>query len=583
MSITIQTPTGVYGAKVDSRFHRMYNNQFFDYLSEQLPRNHKDMFKWCEVVWANSPVVVNAIKKLVNYPVTDFIYKTDSKKIREETRLFLEEHLDMKAHLVNLGLDYYIYGNVFRSVYFPFTRFLVCQSCGTEINAKEASYRMKKGEFILKCGNCKTERVSTIRDDLSQDISKIRLVSWDPKNVELSTNPITADTAYYYKPPASIVQGIMRGDGTIVNTVPEVFLRAFKVNKAIQLSNNFYHIKHGAISGLATGWGISPLVPTLKLYLYTSILRKSVEAIGLEHITPQRILFPQGNGNDPTMMSSMGQWKDQVTKALNAWRMDPNYVMLAPYPTGIVNLGSQGRGLMPTAELKAAEEDMIRALDIPVEFVFGSTNLNNSPIALRMLENQLQPYVSQLKKYVNWVIDTVNAQYDKDYCHVDFTPFTLSDDMMRQQMLMQIMGNGVSKTTVQEALRLNPDEERDKLKEEAIEDMKSQKELEFEQQEIQRNITNQAIEEQRAEEMGQMPNYDQQKLMAAAQNLVAQMLSVPYEERRSYLAQLKGEDFVMYSMVTTLLDSANNRKQRGGPEGGGMPPGAQGMMPGGNQ
>ena len=43
------------GISVSNKATKLYNNQFFDYLSEQLPKNHQDMFKWCEVVYNNSP------------------------------------------------------------------------------------------------------------------------------------------------------------------------------------------------------------------------------------------------------------------------------------------------------------------------------------------------------------------------------------------------------------------------------------------------------------------------------------------------------------------------------------------------
>ena len=548
------TPTGAFGAKTDTRYTRMYNNQFFDYMSEQLPKNHAEMMKWCEVVYANTPVVTNAIKKLINYPLTSFIYKSDATKIKEDTKKFLEDDLDMMSHLIDVGLDYYIYGNTFRSVYFPFTRFLKCSSCSTEVNIQQAQYRMRKGKFILKCGECNTERIATTIDRDREDASKISLIRWDPKQIELFANPITAEVNHYYTLPAEVRQGIVKGDRTIISSLPQIFLDAFATSKAIQFTSNFYHLKTGSLAGYSSAWGISPLVPCLKLYMYTGILRKSVEAIGLEHITPQRILFPQGATNDPTIMSSMSQWKEQVQKAIQRWRTDPNYVMLAPFPTGVTNLGSQGRQLMPNAELRAAEEDMIRALDIPVEFVYGTSNLNNSGVALRILENQLRPYVSQITKYVNWVIDTVNTKYKKDYCHIELAPFTLSDDLMNKQLLMQAVGNGVSKTTMLEALDLDPQEEATKATNEIIDDMKQQKILQKTQQDLEQDISNKVYEDQAAEMNGSIPQYDQQQLIAVAQQQAQQLMSVPYEERKSLLAQLQNEDYVMWALVTKQLD-----------------------------
>jgi DNA-binding transcriptional MerR regulator len=420
---------------------------------------------------------------------------------------------------------------------------------------------MKKGEFILTCSEChKTAKAEFIDRDV-ENFGDIRLVTWDPKNIELSSNTVTGSNRYFYKMPPSIRKGIENGDPNIVANIPKVFFEAYKKNKAIEFTNNFNHLRSHVVAGFSTGWGVSPLVPCLKLYMYTAILRKSVESIGLEHITPQRILFPQGTSNDPSLMTAMGDWKEQVQKALTHWRRDPNYVMMAPYPTGVANIGSQGRGLMPTQEIKAAEEDMLRALDIPIEFVYGSTNLNNSAVSLRLMENQLRPYVAQITAYVNWIIDTINAKYGKNFCHIEFSPFTLSDDLQQKQLLMQAMGSGVSKRTIQEALNLDSDDEEERLVEDAIRDMKVQKRVQEKQQEMEDDIAAQARQDTQAEETGTIPKYNQQKMIASAQQMVAQLLAVPYEERRSHLAQLKGEDYVMYSVVTNLLDSAHDKGQ----------------------
>ena len=564
------------GVNTSTKYSKLYNNQFFDYLSEQLPRDHKGMLQWCEVVYANTPVVVNAVRMLINYPITELVYKSEAKEIREDTKKLLEDHLDIYSHILSLGLDFYIYGNALRNIYFPFTRFLECASCGTQTNIKQAKFEVKRFEFVKTCGNCKDKRKAKLVDKPNKSMEDLRLVSWNPKQFELLTNEITGETSYYYSLNPDTKMLLMKGEMTLLKTIPEIFIRAAKEGRSIKMGDNFYHFKTGSISGMSSGWGISPLVPTLKLYLYVAILRKAVESIGLEHITPQRILYPQGTSNDPSIMSSMGKWREHMQKALEAWRRDPNYVMMAPYPTGVVNIGSQGRSLMPTNEIKAAEEDMLRALDVPPEFVFGSSSLQNSPISLRILENRLRPYVSQVTSYINWIIDTINAQYGKQYCHVEFTPFKLSDDLMQKQLMVSLMGNGVSKTTIQETLSLDPDDERNKLKQETLDDMRVQRELQEEQAEEEASLARQVKDEQQAQGTGTIPQYNQQQMIAQAQLQAQQLLAVPYEERRSYLAQIQNQDYVMWALITkqmeTLRDNLKDEEGKGGvlASGGGV-------------
>lgn len=534
---------------------QLYNNQFFDYLSEQLPRKIKDMFKWCELVYYNSPVIVNGIRKLANYPITEFVFDTQSDKIQQNTKKFLEQ-INIKSHLINTGLDYYIYGNCFKSMYFPFVRHLVCKKCNTSVNINMTKFKMQKGKFILHCNTCKNIGIATVDDKRTKDLSGVRIVSWNPYHIDLIANPITSEIQYYYTLPSLVRSGILNGDPSMINSIPPIFIDAVAQNKKVKFHSNIFHIKTPFLSGGDPGWGISPLAPTLKLYLHMAVLRKSVEAIGMEHIVPQRILYPEGRTNDPTIMTSMGRWKNELSLAINRWRRDPNYIMLAPYPTGVANIGSQGRALMPTQELKQTEEEILRALDIPPEFIMGTTNLNNSAIALRMLENQLAPYTDQFTNYTNWVIDMVNAEYDMDMCHVKFTSFKLTDDIMKMQLLTQIASSGgVSKTTIQETLGLDPQKEREQIIKDTIDATLDQKEIERELQKATTNITEQTMDEQEAQNSGNIPKYNQQKMIAQAQQIAQQLITIPFEQRKSQMAQLQNEDYVMWSLVRAQLDT----------------------------
>ncbi|MCB5270564.1 MAG: hypothetical protein LHW56_01820 [Candidatus Cloacimonetes bacterium] len=562
--LLMTTPTGVFGSKTDTRYTRLYSNQFFDYLSEQLPRNVKEMFRWCELVYSNSPLLVNGIKKLINYPITDFTFKTEAEGIKQATKELLDA-LKIETHLIQNGLEYYIYGNSFRSMYIPFTRFLICKSCGHAVNVRQASFKIKKFEFVLKCPNCSRTGIAEIRDDKIFDLTKIRIISWNPKSIELSTNPVTGDKTIYYTLSPGLLASIMRGDVETVATVPKVYFEAARKSRAIDITKNTFHFSAPSLAGMQSGWGISPLVPCLKLYLYISILRKAVEAIGLEHITPQRILFPERATTDPSVMSQMSAWKEQMYRALQMWRVDPNYVMLAPIPTGVVNVGSQGRALMPTNEIKAAEEEMLRALDIPPEFIMGTTNLNNSGVSLRLMENQLRPYIKQLEDFLDWVVTMINAHYGKNYCQARFTPFTLSDDVMQRQLLLSATQTGMaSRESVQEALRLDPDTERERMKKEQLDNARLSREVQEEIHKMENDPAAMAADAMAAQSTGTIGQYDQQQIINHAQQLAQQLATIPYEERKSQLAQMQEEDFILWALVTKFLERVHeqNRAER---------------------
>jgi len=545
-----------------SKYTNLYNNPSFDYLSEMLPKDIKDLFKWAELVVNNAPILANGVKKLINYPLTDFTYDTQSKQIREETKDLLENKLKMRSHLINLGMDYYTYGNAFRTVYFPFDRYLECTACGTATKIDYAKYKLVRGNFVMEC-QCGRKRRATIEDKDSTDVNRVRLTAWNPHQMELAYNPITSDTAYYYTLSGSLKKSIAMSDPVILETLPKVFIDSFVENKSIKFGSNLYHFKAPGLSGYATGWGMSPMMPALKPYLYISILRKASEAIGLEHITPRNILFPEATTNDPSMFSNMARWKEEIEFAIKKWRQDPNYVMTAPYPTGSVNVGSQGRALMPTEEIRDANQELALSLDVPPHFIYGTGTIEKSTVALRILENQLTPFKEQLVAYVNWVIDKINAKFGKSYCHVDLTPFTLADDMNKKQMLMQTTGTSTSQRTLLETLDVDPDQERERLVEEQVEAHRQQKNVEQAIQEEEMNIANRTQEEEAAQQMGTVPQYDQQRMYAHAQRIAQQLITVPYEERRSHLSQLQNEDYVMWAMVSKMIESAQNRDDTG--------------------
>jgi len=565
MNIPVISPISGQASYINSRYSRLYNNPHFDYLSEMLPRNIKELFKWCEVVYQSMPVIANGVRKLINYPVTDFVCNSESEVVRNKTRDLMLS-IKMKSILLNFGNDYYVYGNVFRSVYVPFKRMLVCSFCGAEIAIDDAAYKVEKQQIRLTCPECRKYGKAEIHDISTNNISDIRIVCWDPKQIELSQNPITGQTDYYYKLKKDFVQKILMGDRTTLRSTPKIFIEAALASKDVKMGSNFYHARNSSLSGYSSGWGIPPLMATLKNYMYIAVLRRAAESIGMEHITPQRILFPQSSGSsDPCIMSSVDRWQREITGALERWRMDPNYVMTAPYPTGVTNIGSQGRQLIPTEEIKDARMEMALALDIPPGLIMGDTNIQNSAVGLRILENQMTPYVEQLEDFANWVIESINLHLDKDYSEISLVPFRLADDLMTKQILMQSVGNLVSKSTLQEALNLDPDKERERLMQEQLSEHDMQQEIEQELKERAATAQAQTQMEVEEQETGRPSQYNQQKMIAQAQEQAMQLLQVPYEERKSILAQLQNEDYVMWALVSKQLEFMRDQ-QKGGEE-----------------
>lgn len=567
-NIPVISPIGGQTTVVNNRYNQLYNNPHFDYLSEMLPRDIKDMFRWCELVYHSMPTIANGIRKLVNYPVTDFSYGDAPENRRRQTKELLSS-IHMKSSLLDFGTDSYVYGNVFRTVYFPFQRFLVCKRCKRMVAIEHAKFKVRGKNIILYC-SCGHNDRADISDQDTNDISKVRIVRWDPKRIELRQNPITGKTLYFYEMPADVITAIKTGDVNVLADTPRVFIDAALEGKEVRMGGNFFHAKNTSLSGFSSGWGISPLMSTLKQYMYIAVLRRASEAIGMEHITPKQILFPQSaGGSDPSIASSLERWNSEISEAIRRWRYDPNYTMLAPYPTGFTNIGSQGRALTPTEEIKDARNEMAMALDIPIALIMGDATIQNSSVGLRILENQLTPHIEQLEEFTNWVISAVNQRFDRNYCPVELVPFRLADDIMNKQLLVQMQGQAVSRATLQEAMNIDPDKERARMKEEQLADHDMQAAIQKEIDKRETDIASLAqAQEQSAYGDGMPTQYDQQKMMAQAQEIAMQMVQMPFEERASQMRQLQSEDYVMWALVSKQVETMHEQmKQNQGPQG----------------
>ena len=147
-------------------------------------------------------------------------------------------------------------------------------------------------------------------------------------------------------------------------------------------------------------------------------------------------------------------------------------------------------------------------------------------------------------------------------------------------------GPWLSKRTLGEAFDVDPQDERKWRKQEALEDARVAQELQNEMQKRQSNLANQARAQAAMGQQGGL-GYDQQMVIANADQIVQQLMGLDEGTRRSQLHALQSEDAVMYAVVkdrletqTTLQnrEAINAMKGQGG-GGGGDPTGGAGGIP----
>jgi hypothetical protein len=528
-------------------------NPMFDFLTGFAPRKLKDLFRWVEYLYYNSAHIFAALKKFAEYPITDITIDSNDEALKTNWTRVLVEVVKAKAMAIKSGLDLHLYGNSFISVYHPFNRFLICEHCNSRTGIKKVKYKfnLKALSFSYHCPSCHTLTLGQLKDERVSDEERINIIRWDPKLMDINHNPITGESKYYYTIPQELKHKVEKGDAHIVNTMPVEFLRAIKDDKVFEFADGqIYHMKIDPPAGIESQWGFPPLTATIKLFFYTAVLRKANEAIALEHIVPFRVLHPApiSGAADPAQQISLLKWRQELESNIKRWRRDPLHIMFAPAALGVTMMGGQGRSLLTLGEVKDAEDNIIAAMGIPREFLYGGLSFTGSAITLRMLENQLETYAGHQNEQLKWIIKQIAKILGWKPAEAKFTPFKLIDDAQQKQMIVGLnqVKPLVSDGTLLDLHDMDINKERDKRKQETLDETRVQLETQIEVQKLQNTLAQQAQSEA---SMGAGLSYNPQAVIAQAEQIVGQMQQLDPGSVKSLLAQLSQEDPVMYAVV----------------------------------
>lgn len=549
------------------RNNTSHPNPMFDFLTGFVPRRLRDLFVWMEYLYYNSAQIFAALKKFSEYPITDISYTTSNTALKDRVKGLHNKRIKIKSLLIRCGLDRWIYGNSFTSVYQPFARFLKCTHCGKMTNIEHVNYRFKfkKLKFEYTCRKCKQVTAGKVIDRRINNPDKIHVIRWDPKQMDIDFNPITGQSVYYYSVPKDIKDKVMKGNKHLLNTMPMSFLKAVSSGKMYKFApGQIYHMKVDPPAGIDQQWGFPPLTAAIKLFFYAAVLRKANEAIALDHIVPFRILHPAQNvaSGDPIQQISLNTLFEEVKSGIRRWRRDPLQIMTAPVPLGVTQLGGDGRALLTLGEVKEAEDGIVAAMGIPREFIYGGLSFTGSAITLRMLENQLLTYTSELNELLQWVTNRCCKILGWETLECELVEFKLIDDVQQKQLMLTLNQNQqlVSNTTIGELNDLDLKEERDRRRQETLDEVRFQHELQLDIQRLQNSLAQQV---QNQAMMGQQGmNYDQQQIIAQADQFVQQIMGLDYGTRKSQLHSLQVEDFVLYSVVVQRLEEAQLQNKR---------------------
>ena len=421
-----------------------YPSPFFDVAQQFLPTNVHELFRWCRYYFFTNPIINVACSKMAEYPVTNLVFDTEDPALQKLCK-GLDSSLGLRSFQVQIGLDYFCYGNGFASIYYPLIKFLKCTHCGHRHRASKSRslYKWKNTKFHLKCSECSHEGYAKEVDVYVRSVRDIKLLRWNPENIHIKHNEITGDTKYFIKLPRATVNDIKMGDRDTIETLPLEFLDAARKGKALLFNrDNIYHLKRPTIAQKDQGWGTPLIYPLLKDAFYLQIMKKAQESLLLEHVVPLRMIIPgqPSGGNDgPYGSYNLTNWKAKIDEELNLWRRDHNYIPILPVSVNVQQAGGSAKALILHQEFRLHAEQMLAGAGIPVEFVFGGLQWSGSSTSLRALENMFLGYNKQRHELINeFILGNIMSYMGWPKVNSRFDRFKMADDLQRSMFYMQL-------------------------------------------------------------------------------------------------------------------------------------------------
>ena len=538
---TIQRATQPGGS---ARTAPKYPHPFFDQGQAYLPTSVKNMFHWCRFYFLTNPAVHAAITKMAEYPITPIIFKTSSDALRAQYTQ-ISRQLNLKRFRVEVGLDYYTYGNAFVSVMFPFKKFLICGNCKVrhEIKDPRTRYKWVSAKYQLNCHKCGNMGFAKVHDHYIKSVRGIKLKRWSPESVDVIHNELTDETLYMYDIPTQVLNDIRMGRKNAIEDLPDVFVQAAQLKKRVVFSqDNLFHFKRPTLAQKDMGYGTPLVLPVLKDLHYLGILRRSQEAIAQEHIVPLRIIFPQAgtSTSDPYATINLKSWKEEVQRQISQWKIDPNRIPIMPMPLGVQTVGGDGRALVLHNEYRVWSEHIVAGMGVPPEFVFGGIQYSGTNLTMFQLHNKFLSYNDDQREMIfDFIFKKIAAFMDFPDIDGDFRAFKMADDLQRTMLYFQLVqAQKLADRTLLEDLGFDPALEREKMDAERGVMLDLQKRMQQQQAHMQGDIlqinTRYQMENQKTQTVAQM------ELQQLQQEMQQQMQQEMERKQQAQMANQQG-------------------------------------------
>jgi cytochrome c-type biogenesis protein CcmH/NrfF len=445
--------------------YQPFANPFFDQAGTYTPTSMKELFSYCRHFFLTHGLVNAIITRASEYPVTDLILESNDTAVTARYEEAVNDVLNYPSQQYAINLDQNVYGIAFVSMNFPFEKWLTCVRCKSQYEAKASRlhWRYTAGTFRLTCPKCRETNIAKSEDRTVKKLSELSIMRWNPERMSILENEVTGRCEYAFDPSPDFRQQIKYGRKDLVATTPELFLEAVRLNRQVALDPaNVFVMRRPGLSQTMSGWGVPMMMPVLKDLYTMQIMKRTNEAVMLQHLVPQVFLFPQPatGGADPFVTASLATWRDSLRAELAHQRRDPAYYGILPFPIGHQVIGENGRSLLLLPELQEMARLTCIGMGFPPDLVFGSGSYAGSSVNMRMLENVFLTNVRQHKRLLHFILTKISTFMGWPAIKGRFKPFRMADDLQRQAFLFQLnMAKKISDSTLLSAVDLRVETE----------------------------------------------------------------------------------------------------------------------------
>jgi hypothetical protein len=547
-------PPNFFGSGANST---RYSNPFLGVPFQFLPLNI-DMQLW----WANHflfrfPFYKTVLSRVSNYFITSLKIECDDSEAKEKyVEIF--ENMHWKEVLAMAGLNLLALGNLMASIAQGFDRFLQCSNpaCKRITNIEKIdNYEFTaKGKYILTCKGCKKKGGHEVIDKPSKDLSRLQVIFWNPREINVRFDKTTNACEYYWDIPAEYSTKVCQVNNKFYSKkTPKPIYDAIYNKKLFAFNNkNFIHIKVPTPVGMPQdGKAVPFCIYMFDDFFMLKVMERYNQSLMFEDIVPFRVfsMAQQSSGNtqvNPIIHQSAPQWQAGIQKMIQQHRQDPGGYFMFPFQFQYEHLGADGKSLAPTELIQNTIGNILNALNIPQELYTMTLQTQAMSSALRLFENSWSFMIDVYNNILEEWAEIVSKIEGMPKAKVRLMPVTLSDDIERKSIIGQLVSaNSIARS---ELLNLYGFDYRDQVRKKNEEDQIN-KEIQEEQ----------ALKDQ-IEQLSQSGSNQQTggtspgDVLDKAQQIAQQLFPLDGAARRAKLQEIKAADATLYAAVKSALE-----------------------------